>query len=102
MEFWRFGGQLAVSSSSPFFCFFVRGFSGTGSFDFNSAFLCFRFAAWESTGTSSVGSAFELDDVSVESGEGSLVRFEPEAAGHGLELIQFNLGWTFSRVRGDR
>jgi hypothetical protein len=73
----------------------VGDFSGTDSF--NSAFFCFRFAAWESAGTSSVGSTFELDDVSVESGEGSLFRFEPEAAGNGFGLagdIQFNLGWT--------
>lgn len=80
-EFWRFNGP---EISSSFLCFFVGDFSGTDSF--NEAFFCFRFAAWDSTGTSSVGSSSELDDVSVESGEGSLFRFKPEAAGDDFEV----------------
>jgi hypothetical protein len=79
MEFWRF-------DSCSFCCSFVGDISGTDSFD-NNAFFCFRFAAWDSTRTSSVGSDSELDDdVSVESGEGFLFRFTPEAAGDGFEV----------------
>ena len=56
---------------------------GTASFNTAAFFFCFRLAAWESTGASSVCSSSELDDdddVSAESGEVSLFRFNLETA----------------------